>query len=85
VSWDTLPPGSLDGVIQFLRDRGHVPYLLLELDEETAFRQQFRGTSPLAELDWPPMLQVGRTIRIYDPADRATFMADGKTRTEFIR
>jgi hypothetical protein len=85
VLWDTLPAGSLDSVIQFLRDRGYVPYLLLELDEETPFRQRFRGTSPFAELDWPPVLQVGRMIRIYDPADRARFMADGKTRTEFIR
>ena len=85
ILWDVLPPGSLDAAVQFLRDRGYTPYLLLELDEETPFRQRFRGASLLGELDWPPMLQVGRTIRIYDPADRARFMADGKTRTEFIR
>ena len=85
LSWETLPAGSLDDVLRFVRDRGYVPYLLFELDEETPFRQRFRGTSPMAELDWPPMLQVGRTIRIYDPADRARFMADGKTHTEFIR
>jgi len=84
LSWDTLDPGSLDQALAFVRDRGDTPYLLLELDEESAFRERFRGASVLGNLDWPPRIQVGRTIRLYDPVDRAQFLKDGQVRTAFI-
>lgn len=85
VSWDTLEPDALDRTLAFVRERGYPPYLLLEIDEEQAFRERFRGTSVLGNLDWPPRVQVGRTIRLYDPLDRARFLEDGKVRTEFVR
>jgi hypothetical protein len=85
VSWDTLEPGSLDQALMFVRDRGYPPYLLLEIDEEPAFRERFSRASAIGNLDWPPRVQVGRTIRLYDPLDRARFLADGRVRTEFVR
>jgi hypothetical protein len=84
LSWDTLEPGSLDQALAFVRGRGDTPYLLLEIDEESAFRDRFRGASALGQLDWPPRIQVGRTIRLYDPVDRTQFLKDGKVRTAFI-
>ena len=39
----------------------------------------------LGNLDWPPRVQVGRAIRLYDPADRALFLKDGRVRTEYVR
>jgi hypothetical protein len=83
LSWDTLEPQTLDTVLAFLRDQKYQPYLLLESDEEPAFRARFSG-SAAGGLDWPPAAQIGRTIRIYDPADRARFFADGRVRTDFV-
>jgi hypothetical protein len=85
LSWDTIAPDSLNQALAFVSARGYVPYLLLELDEEPVFRDRFRGASVLGNLDWPPRVQVGRTIRIYNPLDRPQFLADGKVRTEYFR
>jgi hypothetical protein len=85
VSWDTLDAGALDEMLTFVRDHGYTPYLLFEIDEEPVFRERFRRASAIGNLDWPPRVQVGRTIRLYDPLDRARFLADGRVRTEFIR
>jgi hypothetical protein len=84
VSWDTLDAGALDETLSFVRDQGYTPYLLFEIDEEPAFRERFRRGSAIGDLDWPPRVQVGRTIRLYDPLDRARFLADGQVRTEFM-
>jgi hypothetical protein len=84
LSWDTLDPASLDSALAFVRDRGYAAYLLLEIDEEPSFRERFSAASQIGRLDWPPRVQVGRTIRIYDPLDRARFLSDGKVRTEFL-
>jgi hypothetical protein len=85
VLWDAIEAGSLDETLAFLRGRGFTPYLLLENDEEPVFRQRFQSSSAIGNLDWPPRVQVGRTIRIYDPVDRASFLADGQVRTEYVR
>jgi hypothetical protein len=85
VSWDTIEPGALDETLAFMRDHGHAPSLLLERDEEPSFRERFHATSVIGNLDWPPRVQVGRTIRIYDPIDRARFLAGGQVRTEYVR
>jgi hypothetical protein len=82
--WDTFEPGTLDQTLAFVRDHGYTPYLLLESEEEPAFRERFRGASAIGGLDWPPRVQVGRTIRLYDPLDRARFLADGQVRTRFV-
>ena len=75
ISWDTLEPGTLDGALAFLREQGLTPILLLDTSEESAFRQRFEAASPIGHLDWPPLARVGRTIRVYDPADRARYFA----------
>jgi hypothetical protein len=85
LSWDTLEPAALDLALAFVRSRGYTPYLLFEVDEEPAFRDRFSGRSVLGDLDWPPRVQVGRTIRLYDPLDRAQYLEDGRVRTEYIR
>lgn len=84
ISWDVVTPSSLDTAISFVKSQGYAPYLLLESDEEPLFRAKFRSASRWGELDWPPLAQIGRTIRVYDPFDRARFMADGGVKTEFI-
>jgi hypothetical protein len=85
LSWDTLEPESLDAVLAFLHEQQYHPYFLLETDEEAPFRARFGGHSALGGLDWPPSAQIGRTIRVYDPADRARFFADGRVRTDFVQ
>jgi hypothetical protein len=84
VSWDVLAPAWFEPALAFLRGQGSVPYLLLESEEEPQFRARFEGTTPLGALDWPPAVQVGRTIRIYDPRDRARYFANEVVRTEYI-
>jgi hypothetical protein len=81
VSWDTLEPAALDRVLAFLRANGFVPMLLFETTEEPAFRARFSAASAVGGLDWPPMARVGRTIRVYDPADRARYMAGARIET----
>jgi hypothetical protein len=83
ISWDTLEPAGLDDALAFVRSRGYTPYVLLELDEEPVFRERFGSRSEIGRLDWPPRVQIGRTIRLYDPADRARFLEDGLVRTAF--
>ncbi len=75
VSWDTLPPDALDRALDLLRSRGLTPFLLLDTSEEGAFRERFERASPIGRLDWPPIARVGRTIRVYDPADRARYFS----------
>jgi 4-amino-4-deoxy-L-arabinose transferase-like glycosyltransferase len=84
VLWDLLDPTWLDPALAYLRERGYVPYLVLATDEEPVFRKRFGGASVVGGLDWPPIARVGRTVRVYDPADRARYF-DGETvRTEDV-
>ena len=62
--------------------RGRQPYLLFERREEPEFRARFRGQSALGALDWPPRFDLNRQVRIYDPADRARFLAGETYPTE---
>ena len=73
VAWDTLDPGSLDRTLDFLRERGFVPMLLIDAEEEPSFRAKFAGASAIGGLDWPPAARIARTVRVYDPADRAHY------------
>jgi hypothetical protein len=75
--YDLLPPRWLDKAIQALRSKGYHPYIALEEGEEPDFRQQFGGFSDLAPLDWPPAAERRDPVRvrIYEPADRARFLA----------
>jgi len=75
--YDLLQPGWLDEAVRTLRAKGYHPYIALEEGEEPDFRQQFGGRSELARLDWPPAAERREPVRvrIYDPADRAHFLA----------
>ena len=84
VLWDALDPAWLDRAIDWLRESGRAPYLLLERREEAEFRTRFRGTSTLGALDWPPRFDLARQARIYDPADRARYLAGEPYATENI-
>jgi hypothetical protein len=82
VLWDSLDPASLDRAVAWLTARGRQPYLLFERREEPEFRARFGGLSALGALDWPPRLDLNRQVRIYDPADRARFLAGEKYSTD---
>ena len=75
VSWDVLEPDWLDSAFETLRQKGRKPYILIEADEEEPFKTRFAGKSSLASLDWPPVVQIGTSIRVYDPDDRSRYLA----------
>jgi hypothetical protein len=80
VAWDTLDPASLDRTLDFLRERGLVPMLMIDSEEEASFREKFSAASAIGRLDWPPVARVSRTVHVYDPADRARYW--GETRRQ---
>ena len=82
VMWDSLDPAWLDRAVDWLAARGLKPYFLFERREEPEFRARFRGHSALAALDWPPRFDLNRQVRIYDPADRAGYLAGDHYPTE---
>jgi len=81
VSWDTLPADSLDRVFAFLRTEGQPAVLMFDVSEEQPFRVRFQSTSVIGRLDWPPAARIGRTVRVYDPADRARYFAGDRIDT----
>jgi hypothetical protein len=87
--WDLLDPGWLERAVGVLRGQGYAPYFLIEDWEEPAFKARFAHVTPLGGLDWPPRAEIrgAVTVRIYDPLDRARFLAgeDIKTDREFGR
>ncbi len=85
VLWESLDPAWLDGALTWLRSKGLQPYLLFERREEQEFRARFRGDSDVGRLDWPPRFDLNRQARIYDPADRARFLAGESYATENLR
>ena len=85
VMWESLDPLWLDRAITWLRSRGQQPYFLFERREEPEFRARFRSRSEVGALDWPPRFDLGRQVRIYDPADRARFQAGESYATENVR
>lgn len=58
VRYDLLSPSRLDPVVEALRQRGYVPYLLLDAEERAGFQSRYRGHSSLALLDWPPVFTL---------------------------
>ena len=82
VMWDSMEPAWLDRAVAWLSSRGLQPYFLLERREEGEFRSRFRGHSEFGALDWPPRIDVNRVARIYDPADRARYLAGDSYATE---
>jgi 4-amino-4-deoxy-L-arabinose transferase-like glycosyltransferase len=84
--WDHLAPAWLDRALVHLRDRHRTPYVVLEDWEEQPFRRRFGEASRAGRLDWPPRAEIrgAGVVRIYDPADRARFLAGEAVRTERV-
>lgn len=72
--WDALDPAWLDRAIAWLDARGTPAVIVLETWEEAPFRARFAGQA-YGGLDWPPRYDVERRVHIYEPADRARFLA----------
>ena len=68
----------------WLKARGLEPFIVIEEWEEPLFRQRFGGYADIAALDWPPRFQIERQVRIYDPRDRARYLAGDGVPTETI-
>jgi hypothetical protein len=82
--WDNLDPAWLDRAIVFARERGLVPFLLIESWEEPLFRKRFAG-NPLGALDWPASAEIGARVRIYRPEDRDRYARGLTVSTEYAR
>jgi hypothetical protein len=76
VAWDTLDPASLDRTLDFLRERSLTPIVMIDAEEEASFREKFGAASAIGRLDWPPVARVARTVRVYNPADRARYWTE---------
>lgn len=85
VVWDALDPAWLDRAVAWLTARGRTPYILTERGEEGEFRQRFSAQSSLGALDWPPRFNIVGQARIFDPADRARYLAGEAYPTENTR
>jgi hypothetical protein len=85
VLWESLDPAWLDRAITWLKAKGLQPYILVERREEPEFRARFKSQSDIGGLDWPPRYDLNRQVRIFDPADRARYLAGEPYTTENIR
>ncbi len=85
VLWDSLEPAWLDRAVAWLSAQGRRPYILVERREEAEFRDRFRGHAEIGALDWPPRFNLGGQVRIFDPADRARYLAGEAYPTDNIR
>jgi hypothetical protein len=82
--WSQVKPPWLDRALEYLRSRGYRPYLLFELWEEPMFRKRFDGASAIGSLDWPPIAEIDRDVRIYDPADQASYRLGVPVHTDYV-
>jgi len=82
--WNSIEPEWLDRSLEFLRAQGYQPYLLFERGEEQEFRTKFDGHSRLGGLDWPPIADINRQVRIYDPADRERYKQGERVETHRV-
>jgi hypothetical protein len=84
VMWDSLEPAMLTFALDWLRQQGREPYLLLERWEEPAFRSRFAAQSTFGMLDWPPRIEIDRQVRIYAPTDREAYLGGRAITTEHV-
>jgi hypothetical protein len=82
--WVEVDPASLDRALDYLRSRGYRPYLLFETWEEPVFRKRFEGKSAVGRLDWPPIAEIDREVRIYDPADQGPYLRGASIHTDRV-
>lgn len=84
VNWDSLDPRWLDRTVDWLGSHGYHPLLVIDSSEDEPFRRRFAEFSPLGALDWPPRAIVHRAVRVFDPVDRARFLAGQHVPTERV-
>jgi hypothetical protein len=84
LTWQGLDPAWLDRSLAWLDEHGRQPYILLESWEEPGFRTRFENHSDIGKLDWPPKYEIDRTVRIYDPKDRARYGRGERVDTEYL-
>ena len=75
VSWDALEPRSLDRVVSWAGARGDRALIVVDGGEAEEFRTRFSSFSAYGALEWPPRAVIGRTVLVFDPADRARYLA----------
>ena len=84
VSWDSVRPEDLDLVIAWLREQGFHPLIVVDQHEEEQFRRRFSSSGATGALDWPPSAIVHRLVRVFDPAERARFVAGGVVSPTYV-
>jgi 4-amino-4-deoxy-L-arabinose transferase-like glycosyltransferase len=84
ILWDAIPPDALDDTVEWLRNERRAAFLLLEAWEEPRFRERFGKADRLGALDWPPIAQFGRDLRLYRVDDRAAYFAGGPVNIENV-
>ena len=84
VVWDSLDPSALDAAVGWLAASGREPFIMVEDWEELLFRERFSAHSALGHLDWPPVFDVERRVKVFKPADRARYFAGESVPTEYI-
>ena len=85
VLWGEIPRDRLPEALAFLRQKGLKPYLLLERWEEAGYKERFAKQHPLGTLEWPPVAEIDRSVRVFDPDDYDRYMRGEHVRTEQIR
>jgi hypothetical protein len=83
--WNSVEPDALESTVAFLEAQGYRPYFLFETNEEAPFRQRFATHTSLGALEWPPLAQIDRSIRIFDPADLARYRRGEYVKTDRVR
>jgi hypothetical protein len=79
IRYDQIEPDWLDRTIAYMGSHGHPTYIVVEEGEESIFRNRFGSSSTFGRLDWPASVERFEPIhvRIYDPDDRARYLAGG--------
>ena len=85
VLWGEIPPERLPEALTFLKQKGLEPYFLFERWEEPLFKERFARQHPLGTLEWPPIADIDRSVRVFDPDDYERYMRGEYVRTEQIR
>ena len=75
--YDQIEPDWLDRTLAYMGSHGHPTYIVVEEGEESIFRNRFGSRSTYGQLDWPASVERFEPIhvRIYNPDDRARYLA----------
>ena len=73
--WDAASPETLAAALLKLDPVEQPVFIVLDAWEDELFRKKF-ASLPAGALDWPPMLEAGRThrTRVWRLADRDRFL-----------